>query len=55
MVLRACEGDQGPKLFEHAKALDLEGILSKRLDDSRYKSGPSRDWLKIKFSDYRWR
>jgi bifunctional non-homologous end joining protein LigD len=39
------------KLFEHARALNLEGIVSKRMD-SRYRSGPSRDWWKIKNPEY---
>lgn len=37
----------GPTLFRHACALGCEGIVSKRLD-SRYRSGPSRDWVKTK-------
>ena len=41
------EGEPGLKLFEHARALNLEGIVSK-LTESRYRSGPSRDWWKIK-------
>ena len=45
------EGDQGLKLFEHARALNLEGVVSKRME-SRYRSGPSRDWWKIKNPDY---
>ncbi len=45
------EGEQGLKLFEHARALNLEGIVSKRVE-SRYRSGPSRDWWKIKNPEY---
>ena len=32
-------------VFAHACQLGLEGIVSKRAG-SRYKSGPSRNWLK---------
>jgi hypothetical protein len=34
-------------MFRHARKLGLEGIVSKRLD-SRYRSGRSPDWLKVK-------
>jgi bifunctional non-homologous end joining protein LigD len=37
----------GPLIFEHACKLGLEGIVSKRLD-SRYRSGRSRNWIKIR-------
>ncbi len=37
----------GADLFEAADAMGLEGIVSKRAR-SRYRSGRSRDWLKIK-------
>ena len=40
------EGD-GAKFFEAAADLGLEGIVSKRVA-SRYRSGPSRSWLKTK-------
>jgi bifunctional non-homologous end joining protein LigD len=36
-----------PVVFKHACALGCEGIVSKRLG-SRYRSGRSRDWLKLK-------
>ena len=40
------EGD-GEEIFTHACKLGLEGIVSK--DRTRpYRSGPSKDWLKIK-------
>ncbi|WP_260501708.1 hypothetical protein [Aquabacterium sp. J223] len=38
---------QGVWLFEQAKALELEGIVAKRLA-SPYAGGRSLDWLKIK-------
>ena len=34
-------------MFAHACKLGLEGIVSKR-KDSRYRSGRSPDWLKVK-------
>jgi bifunctional non-homologous end joining protein LigD len=37
----------GAAVFRHACKLGLEGIVSKRLTAS-YRSGPSRDWLKVK-------
>ena len=40
------EGD-GETVFRHACKLGLEGIVSKRLG-SRYRSGRSPDWLKLK-------
>jgi bifunctional non-homologous end joining protein LigD len=40
------EGD-GPTVFDHACKMGLEGIVSKR-KDSAYRSGRSRDWLKMK-------
>jgi bifunctional non-homologous end joining protein LigD len=41
---------EGATVFRHACALGLEGIVSKRLG-APYRSGPSRDWLKVKNSD----
>src|SRR2546421_10624395 len=40
-------GAIGPRLFEQACLLGLEGIVSKRRD-SAYKAGPSRHWIKVK-------
>jgi len=40
------EGD-GEALFRHACAMGLEGLVAKRRQ-SRYRSGPSKHWLKIK-------
>jgi bifunctional non-homologous end joining protein LigD len=37
----------GPEFFEHACAMGLEGIMSKRADRP-YTSGRGKDWLKIK-------
>jgi ATP-dependent DNA ligase len=37
----------GPTVFEHVCRMGLEGIVSKRAD-SRYRSGRSPDWVKVK-------
>lgn len=37
----------GALIYEHACTLGCEGIVSKRLG-SRYRSGRSRDWIKVK-------
>lgn len=37
----------GATVFRHACRMGLEGIVSKR-KDSPYRSGRSRDWLKMK-------
>jgi bifunctional non-homologous end joining protein LigD len=39
--------DDGATIFRQACAMGLEGIVSKRLT-APYRSGPSRDWLKVK-------
>src|SRR6185369_10912260 len=41
------EDGQGQGLYEAAIAAGCEGIVSKRAG-SRYRSGPTRDWLRIK-------
>ena len=38
-------------MFAHACKLGLEGIVSKRIG-SRYRSGPSRNWLKSLNPDF---
>ena len=40
-------GAIGPRLFEQACLLALEGIVSKHRE-SVYKAGPSRHWVKVK-------
>jgi bifunctional non-homologous end joining protein LigD len=40
----------GATVFRQACAMGLEGIVSKRLA-SPYRSGPSRDWIKVKNPD----
>ena len=42
--------DDGAVVFRHACKMGLEGIVSKRLT-APYRSGPSRDWLKVKNPD----
>jgi bifunctional non-homologous end joining protein LigD len=40
----------GPAMFQHACAMGLEGIVSKRRDRP-YRSGRSHDWVKVKNPD----
>jgi hypothetical protein len=40
----------GALVFRHACKLGFEGIVSKRLN-APYRSGPSRDWIKVKNPD----
>jgi bifunctional non-homologous end joining protein LigD len=40
------EGD-GPNIFDHARKLGLEGIVSKRID-MKYQAGQSKSWIKVK-------
>jgi bifunctional non-homologous end joining protein LigD len=47
IVLSDHTADDGATIFLHACKLGLEGIVSTRLS-APYRSGPSRDWLKIK-------
>jgi bifunctional non-homologous end joining protein LigD len=42
--------EDGAVVFRHACKMGLEGIVSKRLT-APYRSGPSRDWLKVKNPD----
>jgi hypothetical protein len=42
--------EDGAIVFQHACKMGLEGIVSKRLS-TPYRSGPSRDWIKIKNPD----
>jgi bifunctional non-homologous end joining protein LigD len=41
------QGEIGPDLFRHVCLMGLEGLVSKRAD-SRYRSGRSPDWVKVK-------
>jgi bifunctional non-homologous end joining protein LigD len=47
LLLNAQFEDDGPLVFEHACLLGCEGIVSKR-KHSRYRSGRSHNWVKIK-------
>jgi bifunctional non-homologous end joining protein LigD len=44
--------DDPVKLLDTCQRMNLEGIVSKRRD-SAYRSGPTRDWLKIKTATWR--
>jgi ATP-dependent DNA ligase len=46
-VCRVCVSTSTWRTFRRACAMGLEGIVSKR-KDSRYRSGRSSDWLKMK-------
>jgi bifunctional non-homologous end joining protein LigD len=46
------EGSEGDALFRHACAMNLEGIVSKRIG-SLYRSGRFDGWRMIKCKDYR--
>jgi hypothetical protein len=53
LVLRAAHrdlDDPPTPVFQQACKMDLEGIVSKRLS-AHYRSGPSRDWIKVKNPD----
>jgi ATP-dependent DNA ligase len=47
IVLSGHTADDGATIYRKACRMGLEGIVSKRLT-APYRSGPSRDWLKIK-------
>jgi bifunctional non-homologous end joining protein LigD len=50
IVLSEHTAEDGALIFKQACKLGLEGVGSKRLS-APYRSGPSRDWLKIKNPD----
>jgi hypothetical protein len=50
IVLSDHTDDDGAAIFLQACKMGLEGILSNRLS-APYRSGPSRDWLKVKNPD----
>jgi bifunctional non-homologous end joining protein LigD len=50
IVLSAHTDEDGAAIFEQACKLGLEGIVSKRLG-APYRSGPSKDWIKVKNPD----
>jgi bifunctional non-homologous end joining protein LigD len=47
IVLSDHTDEDGATIFQQACKLGLEGIVSKRLS-APYRSGPSRDWIKVK-------
>ena len=50
IVMNEHTDEDGATVFRHACKLGLEGIMSKRLT-APYRSGPSRDWIKVKNPD----
>ena len=50
IVLSEHTADDGATIFRQACRMGLEGIVSKRLS-APYRSGPSRDWIKVKNPD----
>src|ERR1700722_11394692 len=50
IVLSDHTDDDGAAVFRQGCVMGLEGIVSKRLT-APYRSGPSRDWLKVKNPD----
>jgi ATP-dependent DNA ligase len=50
IVLSDHTDEDGTTIFLQACKMGLEGIVSKQLS-APYRSGPSRDWLKIKNPD----
>jgi bifunctional non-homologous end joining protein LigD len=42
--------EDGGTIFQQARRMGLEGIVSKRLT-APYRSGASRDWIKVKNPD----
>jgi bifunctional non-homologous end joining protein LigD len=49
-VLSTHTAEDGAIIFQQACRMGLEGIVSKRLS-APYRSGPSRDWIKVKNPD----
>jgi bifunctional non-homologous end joining protein LigD len=50
IVLSPHTDEDGATIFKHACKMGLEGIVSKRLT-APYRSGLSRDWIKVKNPD----
>jgi bifunctional non-homologous end joining protein LigD len=51
IVLSDHTDEDGALVFLHVCKMGLEGIVSKRLS-APYRSGPSRDWIKVKNPDH---
>jgi bifunctional non-homologous end joining protein LigD len=50
IVLSQHTDEDGAAIFQQARKMGLEGIVSKRLS-APYRSGPSKDWIKVKNPD----
>jgi ATP-dependent DNA ligase len=50
IVLSQHTDEDGAAIFQQARKVGLEGIVSKRLS-APYRSGPSKDWIKVKNPD----
>jgi ATP-dependent DNA ligase len=50
IVISQHTDEDGGLIFQQACKMGLEGIVSKRLS-APYRSGPSRDWIKVKNPD----
>jgi ATP-dependent DNA ligase len=50
IVISQHTDEDGALIFRQACRIGLEGIVSKRLS-APYRSGPSRDWIKVKNPD----
>jgi bifunctional non-homologous end joining protein LigD len=50
IVLSEHTADDGTTIFQQACRMDLQGIVPKRLS-APYRSGPRRDWIKVKNTD----
>jgi bifunctional non-homologous end joining protein LigD len=50
IVLSEHTDEDGVTIFQQACKMGLEGIVSKRLS-APYRSGPSRDWIKVKYPE----
>jgi bifunctional non-homologous end joining protein LigD len=50
IVISEHTADDGNAIFQQACRMGLEGIVSKRLS-APYRSGPSRNWIKVKNPD----
>jgi bifunctional non-homologous end joining protein LigD len=50
IVLSQHTDEDGAAIFQQARKMGLEGIVSKRLS-APYRLGPSKDWIKVKNPD----
>jgi ATP-dependent DNA ligase len=47
ILLNEHTAENGPTVFAHARRLDAEGIVSKKVGGT-YQSGPCRVWIKVR-------